>query len=260
MNKAAITLLLLVAGSTFAVTKHSAPGVNPATPAARYELPAATKGETIVSHKAYTLSYDRTKNTPRWVAWRLTKAHADGPVPRATKFLADPALPLTCRVDYYEYKGSGYDRGHMCPAGDNKWSAEAMRECFYMSNMCPQDHALNAGSWGALEAACRKWAVTEGSVYIVCGPIYKGSRHERIGIEHSIAVPQGFFKAVLSMRRGHEKAVAFVYANDDSRQPYRKTATTVDRVESLTGLDLFAALPGNLEKRVEAKADINQWR
>lgn len=227
---------------------------------ARYELPATTKGAMIINHKAYTLSYDRTHNTPRWVAWHLTAAHADGPVPRATKFLADPKVPTSCRVDYYEYKESGYDRGHMCPAGDNKWNIDAMRECFYMSNMCPQTHALNAGSWGTLESACRKWAVTEGSIYIVCGPIYKGTRHERIGVEHRIDVPEQFFKAVLSLRRGHEKAIAFVYRNDETKQPYRAVAMSVDEVERRTGLDLFTALDNQLEKRVEAKADIRQWK
>lgn len=87
-----------------------------------------------------------------------------------------------------------------------KWSEQAMRECFYMSNICPQDPQLNRGSWATLEKACRRWAKAEGSVYIVCGPVFQSGRKRRtIGRDHTISVPDGFYKVVLSLRKGHEK-------------------------------------------------------
>lgn len=156
-------------------------------------------------------------------------------------------------MEYYEYKGSGYDRGHMCPAGDMKWSEKAMHDCFYMSNMCPQTSELNSGAWNKLEMKCREWAEQEGALYIVCGPIYKSGNRETIGIEHAIRVPDEFFKAVLSLRKGQEKAVAFIFRNDDSSQSYKTAATTVDHVEEITGLDLFHNLDDETEEKVEAE-------
>lgn len=227
----------------------------------RYEIPAplTDRDEQIIEHTGFVVSYNKKHNTPNWSAWHLTAKHADGEVPRGTKFWEDEKVAKAYRVGYYEYKGSGYDRGHMCPASDNKWSYDAMHDCFYMTNMCPQDPSLNSGSWKQLEEACRRWALREGSVYIVCGPIYKGKKHEKIGIEHSIDVPEGFFKAVLSLRKGKEKAIAFIYKNDASRQPMSDTATSVDKAEEITGMDLFHELDDELEARLERSFSLTDW-
>ncbi len=135
-----------------------------------------------------------------------------------------------------------------------------MHDCFYMSNMCPQDHSLNSGSWSSLEQACRKWAVTEGEVHIVCGPIYEGKKHERIGIDHAVEVPEAFYKVVLSLRSGHEKAIGFYYRNTSEKQPMSRTATTVDDIEHRTSLDFFSSLPDDLEQRLESTSDLNVWQ
>lgn len=225
------------------------------------ELPTTHKGETIISHTGFTLSYDREHNVPRWVAWQLTKAETEGTIPRAKDFLPDPSIEARHRVTSDDYKNSGYDRGHMVPAADMHWSARAMTECFYMTNICPQSRNLNSGSWATLEKACRRWAKQEGAVYIVCGPIYDTNRRaKRIGLQHKISVPNKFFKVVLSTRKGKEKAIGFIYNNRDGQQPMSQTACTVDRVEAITGLDFFADLDDRLEKRIEATADLKSWR
>lgn len=220
--------------------------------AERMLLPAYGKDEMLVEHKGYTLVYNKKLNTPKWVAWTLTADETYGDVPRSTKFYADPQIPTSYRVDWYDYKESGYDRGHMCPSGDNKWDALAMKECFYMSNMCPQVPSLNSGSWKTLETACRDWARNEGEIYIVCGPVYKRGKHEMIGIDHAIAVPEGFFKVVLTLREGNEKAVGFYYRNDTSKQPMNKVAMSVDEVEKITGIDFYPSLDDALEERLES--------
>lgn len=226
-----------------------------------YELPAVGKGEMVIRHTGFRLSYNKTHNTPNWSAWCLTAEHTDGPVERSRKFWADPSVPKAYRVDYYDYKGSGYDRGHMCPAGDMKWSEEAMHDCFYMSNMCPQAGSLNSGAWNKLEMKCREWARREGALYIVCGPVYDSKRrHEQIGIDHAIDVPEGFFKAVLSLRPGHEKAIGFYFYNDESRQSYKTATMTVDEVEELTGLDLFCALDDKLEAALESTNNLDAFQ
>lgn len=226
------------------------------------ELPAplTDRPEQIIPHTGFIISYNKTHNTPNWSAWNLTAEHSMGNVSRGNKFWADEAVPIAYRVEYYEYKGSGYDRGHMCPAGDNKWSREAMHDSFYMSNMCPQDPRLNGESWRLLEEACRHWVMTERSLYIVCGPVYRGTSHDKIGTEHSIDVPEAFFKAVLSLRPGHEKAIAFLYENTSRDQSMASTAMSVDEIEDVIGMDLFHNLDDDIEAKIESKYSLSEWR
>lgn len=137
------------------------------------EIPAPLKGinETILKRKGYTVSYNRTLNLPNWVAWELNRDKLIERESRTDKFLPDPDLPESEAVTTDDYKGSGWDRGHMCPAADNRWHWRAMQESFYMTNICPQHHNLNRGDWKELEDRCRVWAEQEGRIYIVCGPI-----------------------------------------------------------------------------------------
>lgn len=233
-----------------------------ATNSRKIEMPAALKGvpERIIMHTGYVVSFNREHNNPNYVAWDLTNREASGDIPRRNSFAPDPLVPSPHQVTTSDYKGCGYDRGHMAPAADMKWSAVVMRECFYMSNICPQDHKLNSVSWQKLETACRRWAKNEGCVYIVCGPVYKkGVRHKTIGKDHIITVPEGFFKVVLSLKKGHEKAIGFYYANTSASQPMAKTATTVDAIEKLTGMNFFVNLSSKLENKVESTYSLKYW-
>lgn len=241
----------------------SSPTDRPSGKARRLEMPARLRGvpERIIEHTGYTLSYNREHHAPNWVAWELTADEAAGELPRDDDFAADPDVPASQRVEPADYRGSGYDRGHMVPAADMKWSAKAMRECFYMSNMCPQKHGLNAGPWAKLETACRRWASREGAVYIVCGPIYnKGGRRKTIGKSVKITVPDAFFKVVLCMKEEREKAIGFLYANRDGKQPMPAAACSVDSVEALTGIDFFVHLPDDVEERLESSYSFKRWQ
>ena len=112
----------------------------------------------ILYREGYTTSYNAETRTPNWVAWHLTAAHTNGPIKRkGITFQADEEIPAP-RVDTYDYMRSGYDRGHMCPAGDNHWSQKAMEQSFLMTNICPQEPALNSGLWNTVEKLCRTWA------------------------------------------------------------------------------------------------------
>ena len=203
-------------------------------------------------------NYDR--NNPDRVAWELTSAEAHGRLDRkGYEFVSDNDLPMANRVAFYDYKESGYDRGHMCPAGDMKWSAAAMHDCFYMSNICPQVPELNHRSWERLESACRRWASKMGSIYIVCGPIYKRKTPEYIGIEHKVAVPDAFFKVVVCLKEGNEKGIAFYYENTDANQPMSKALRSIDQIEKITKLDFFSELPDNVESKIEAMADLESF-
>lgn len=110
-----------------------------------------------MTRTAFTISYNNFYKTPNWVAWELTRQETSGNEERKNKFLPDPDLPEP-RVEHSDYTHSGYDRGHMAPAADMKWSEKAMQESFYMSNICPQNQKLNRDDWGDLEEECRRWA------------------------------------------------------------------------------------------------------
>ncbi len=218
----------------------------------KLEIPVSiTKRDEIkLVRTGYTVSYNNTYKTPNWVAWELTRQETNGEEGRKKKFSPDPDLPEP-RVEHYDYTNSGYDRGHMVPAADMKWSEQAMEESFYMSNVCPQNQKLNRDDWGDLEETCRGWARKYGTVYIACGPIYDSKSPKRIG-EHQVAVPDRFFKVVLIYNRKNPIAMGFLFENKAHHQKLSNYMVPVDEVEEITGLDFFSKLPDNVENKIEA--------
>ena len=102
----------------------------------------------------------------------------------------------------------------MCPSADMKWSPVAQSECFFMSNICPQLHNLNAGGWEKLERACRRWAKREGksTLSAVLSTMPRKEKVLHIGTNNKkIRVPNAFFKVVLSLKKDEEKAIGFYY-------------------------------------------------
>ena len=206
--------------------------------------------EQILRRKGYMVSYNKDLRLPNWVAWHLTAAHTTGASKRGgIKFQEDTEVPSP-RATHQDYVQSGFDRGHMCPAGDNKWSDEAMEQSFLMTNICPQHPNLNRGDWNEMENACRKWAEEYGDLIIVAGPIlYKGN-HKKIG-KNKVIVPEAFFKVVFTMGNGTPKAVGFIYKNNKGDRPKDAYVNSVDEVERITGMDFFPALPDDIEDKVE---------
>lgn len=213
--------------------------------------------EQILKRTGYVASYNKTTLLPNWVAWHLTAERTEGSAKRSgVDFAEDTEVPEPRATDW-DYYNSGYDRGHMCPAADNKWSKKAMEESFLFTNMCPQNGNLNRGDWNEMEMACRKWAKKYGDLYIVCGPILYKGKHKTIG-KNKVVVPEAFFKVVL--RTGdNPQAIGFIYKNTSGNRPKDSYVNTVDEVERITGIDFFSSLPDDVEKNVEATADIANW-
>ncbi len=246
-----------VAADTAKAAQAAAP--EEADDAEGLEIPAPLddRAEQILHRMAYTVSWNKDLRLPNWVAWQLTRHETKGSFSRkGISFQTDEEAEGP-QVNTFDYARSGYDRGHMCPSGDNKWSEQAQQECFLMTNMCPQTHTLNAGDWNSLEMKCRDWARHYGSIYIACGPVPPPGKPRRIG-QHKVAVPERFFKVVLCMK-GEPKAIGFIYDNDDEHHKMSAHATTVDEVERMTGIDFFASLPDNVERRVEAQENFSAW-
>lgn len=211
---------------------------------------------TIKDYTGFRVCFNSHNHTPDWVAWELLGEETDGPAGRYNKFWQDADLegcPTT-----RDYSNSGYDRGHLCPAADQKWSDRAMQDCFSLANIAPQDHDLNTGAWKTLENKERAWARRDSALVIVAGPIYTDSDRTRIG-DAGVRVPSAFFKALLAPYADCPRAIAFVYPNMSAPGNMQQYAMTVRELEKLTGYDFFAALPDSLEEAVETSASFNEW-
>lgn len=225
-------------------------------PVSKNELP-----EMVFERMGYTVSFNPETNIPNWVAWELNAEKLVELESRAGHFYPDPDIPRGIAVETKDYSNSGYDRGHMCPAADNKWDKQAMRESFYMTNICPQNHNLNRGDWKELEDDCRRWVEESGRIYIVCGPILYKNDDAYIGSERKIRVPDAFFKVVLAgMDDNNPRAIGFIYKNTSGDKPLDAYVNSIDEVEKITGFDFFSLLPDDIENAIEASHDLREWR
>ena len=225
----------------------------------RIELPALSEEDYIVEYEGYTSSYDMFTKTPEWVAYELTKDETYGDAAREGKFFSPDERVLLPQPDDYDYRGSGWTRGHLAPAADFRWSDDAMWDTFHFTNCCPQDKDLNEGMWNTLEKKCRTWARRYGSVYIVTGPIVGENIYGTIG-KGKVTVPDAFFKAVMVHDGSRWQSIAFVMNNNSRNPNMQKCAMTVDELEKLTGFDFFAAMDDNIEAEVEKSYKLSFWK
>ncbi len=207
-------------------------------------------------YTGFSLSFNPENGTADWVGWELLRSETDGASSRSDKFWADTSVAGSPTPN--DYRNSGYDKGHLCPAADQKWSPEAMNDCFVMTNMTPQLHALNNGAWKTLEKKERLWAQRDSALVIVAGPIYADSDTKRIG-DSGVRVPSSFYKVLLAPYVSEPRAIAFIYPNMTAPGNMANYVTTVDEVERLTGLDFFYNLPDDIENRVEANSSFTTW-
>lgn len=219
------------------------------------ELPENLTSQ-IKEYSGFTISFNKDNGTPNYVAWELLDEESKGAKGRSNNFWTDPDIegcPSTS-----DYTRSGYDRGHMCPSGDQKWSQEAMNDCFVMANMCPQLHELNNGAWKTLETKERQWATRDSALIIVAGPIYEKSDKKRIG-KAGVRVPGAFFKVLLAPYLEEPRGIAFVYPNMTAPGNMQDYAMSIDELEKILGYDFFPALPDEIENKVEASYSFKEW-
>jgi len=221
------------------------------------EIPALLPGEEIVSHSAYSLVYAEKYEQAKWVAYPLTAAHTQKEFERTDHFVPDPKIATGSATDA-DYKGSGFDRGHLAPASDMGWSETAMAESFYYSNMSPQVPTFNRGIWKQGEDLVRQWARAYGSLYVVVGPVLKAGL-ATIG-PNKVAVPEHYFKVILDKEGPEAKALAFIIPNKGSTEPLQSFVVSVDSVEKVTGIDFFPNLPDEEEMELEHQVCLSCWK
>jgi endonuclease G len=186
----------------------------------------------------------------------LTSEETNSTIKRSNKFIIDP-LVKTGSADNSDYAGSGYDKGHLAPAGDMGWSATSMKESFYYSNMSPQVPSFNRGVWKRVEELVRAWANEYKSVYIVTGPVLTNGL-PTIGHD-KVSVPKYFYKVILEYNASGTKGIGFVIPNAASQESLQRYAVSIDSVEKITGIDFFPLLPDKQEKAIESNLNVNEW-
>jgi DNA/RNA endonuclease G, NUC1 len=210
-----------------------------------------------VNHTYYVLGYNSSKHNPDWVAYLLTKSMVSQTnATRNNKFKTDPAAK-GCATPK-DYAKSGYDKGHICPAGDMAFSQKAQDMSFLMSNMAPQEPAFNRGIWKKLEEQVRDWAGQNDSIIIIAGPIYSGGT-KKIGAK-GVVVPDKFYKIVIDISYPTYKAIAFIIPNVSDQEDFYSFCVSIDQVESLTGLDFFPQYDSNkFIQGLEKTNNTQQW-
>ncbi len=217
------------------------------------DYPPKSEGE-IVKHTYYSLSYSEEHEQALWVYYVLTDEMINGPAKRGNNFRPDPSVS-TGSATIADYKGSGYDRGHLCPAASMTIDATAMSESFYFSNMSPQAPAFNQRGWQRLESIVRNFADEEKKIYVVTGPVLNDPIG-KIGT-NGVTIPSMYYKVIYAPK--NEKMIAFLMPNAKLEEPVESYAVCVDKVEDITGIDFYHSLPDEVENKLESTHNVSQW-
>ena len=220
------------------------------------EIPKTYVKDKIITHTGYSLLYNEKHEQASWVAYELTKEETSKRFNRSNKFITDP-LVTTGSANNADYTGSGYDRGHIAPAADMSWSSTTMAESFYYSNMSPQNPSFNRGIWKSLEELVRTWAIENGAVYVITGPVLTNGL-PTIGRDQ-VSVPKYYYKVILDYTEPDIKGIGFLLPNTGTKQPLQSFPVSIDSVESVTGIDFFPLLPYEQERFIEKTLSVNAW-
>lgn len=218
-------------------------------------VPSSTT-DVIVKHDHFMLSYNESYEQAEWVAYLLKKEHLTYDDRKRPHFIKDPKVG-SGSADWRNYKRSGYDRGHLCPAGDRRFTKYAYDETFYTSNISPQNREFNAGVWNVLEQKIRQWVKKDNTIFVVTGGVLQDDL-EQIGDE-GVAVPKLFYKIIAKGNPESPKIIAFLMPNSPSSKSIQQFAVPVDKIEKLTGIDFFYQLADTVEKKLEKDIEPRNW-
>lgn len=234
-------------------------------------LPEIKKEDTIICYLAYCLNFDKKYKLAKWTAHIIAPEIEYGRNNRSNDFRVDSLIEggTAVEADYFlktineegkvKYDGFGYDRGHLAPSADFKWSAQALSESYFYSNMTPQLPNFNRKSWANLEAFCRDYVVNnKQEVYIVTAPVLHDSlpKIER-GVNH-LPIPQYHYKIMVDM--DNKKGIVFFMPQETGGYPLESFVITIDSLENITKINYFPKLSYQDEQLIESNVDISLWR
>ncbi|MEM7483586.1 MAG: DNA/RNA non-specific endonuclease [Bacteroidota bacterium] len=226
-----------------------------ASPVATDFLPSSTTGA-IIQHDYFMLSYSEPHEQAEWVVYELKQSHLTYDDRQRPYFIEDPKV-ATKSADWRNYRGSGYDRGHLCPAGDRRFSEYAYNETFYTSNISPQNREFNAGIWNRLEQKVRFWCKKYGDLTIITGGVLE-SGLEEIGSE-DVDVPNKFYKVIFRKDGNSVKVLCFLIPNKESKKSLKSFLVPIDSIEEITTIDFFKNKSETWQKNLESIVDASGW-
>lgn len=220
-------------------------------------IPKESGNHEIIYHSAFVLNYNEEHEQADWVMHIIPKDVITGTVTRTNDFRIDPSVS-TGTADVSDYWNSGYDRGHLAPSADFRWSKKALSESYYYSNMSPQKPELNRNSWNNLEIQVREWVVDHGDLLVITGPVLKENLPKIQQGSFRVSIPEAFYKIIVDMNQPQPKAIAFLMPNQSFKDNISNYVVTIDSIESVTNIDFFPNL-ANAEE-FESSSDWKYWK
>ncbi len=215
----------------------------------------STNSDQFLCRDGYAVGYNYDTKNADWVAYYVTAESVNITNKRSNSFKEDTEMPDYARSTLADYKGSGYDRGHLAPSATMDFTRESMKQSFLMSNMSPQLPGFNLVGWRVLEEHVRDLANEYNELYVVTGPIYEGNEGT---IGNGVVIPSAFYKVILDP--SFDEAIAFIVPHRDvSSSELANFITTIDEVERQTGLDFFAQTPDSIEDNMESVKWEEMW-
>ncbi|MEJ6776795.1 MAG: DNA/RNA non-specific endonuclease [Crocinitomicaceae bacterium] len=216
------------------------------------------KGEydNIVKHDYYTLCYSEDHKQAEWVMYALQSSTLNPSIGRTDNFRPDP-LVTEGNAQLSDYRGSGFDRGHLAPAADMKYTGVSMSESFYMSNISPQTPSFNRHAWRKIEAQFRNWGHEYGKIIIVTGPVLNGDYLGSIG-SNRVTVPRYYYKVAIDPNN-LQRNIAILIENKSSSESIKNFVVSIDSLEAFTEIDFFHKLENSLEAQLEGTTHENLW-
>ena len=211
-----------------------------------------SEGE-IVKHSYIIMSYNEKHEQANWVFYKLNQRNINGDSKRKDNFRTDP-LVSSGSAELIDYKGSGYDRGHLAPAGDMKMTNNSMSESFYLSNISPQYPSFNRGGWKRLETLIRKWATSKSLNIYTAGIL--GNDLNSIG-PNQVSIPRKFYKIIFDT--SNENVIGFIMPNQKILKELRSFVVSIDEIEDSTGIDFFSEMEDYKENELESNIDLLNW-
>ena len=211
--------------------------------------------DTLVRYDAFDVHFNSERGIANCALYELVNNELYGTVERDNEFMADPGVK-GCPLPE-DYAGSGFDRGHLVPAGDLKWNGTAMRQSFMLTNVGPMHKALNEGGWAKLEEKVREWTARDSALLVFTGPVV--SDGDTTLSSGRVKVPSAYYKVIMAPCVRPIRVIAFIYPNGHSGGRLRQYAVSVDEVERRTGLDFFPTLPPEEEQRLESPVNLDAW-
>ena len=214
--------------------------------------------DSVLKYLGFHLSYNEEFEQSTWTAYILTSEMVSGGfVERTNNFRSDTNI-TTMSASLADYRKSGYDRGHLVPAGDMKWSKTAMSESFLLSNMSPQVPGFNRNIWKKLESKVRDWTIAYDSVYVVTGPVLTNI-DQFIG-NNQVGVPKYFFKVIVDISFPTYKGIAFLIENKASGDDVFRYAITIYSLEKYLDYDFFPGQDPYSITMIESSLDLAEWK